>query len=152
MHPGGSEFVVWREGRMQVCPWQSMQVASLQGVRRLRHQLAGLLEWLVVAHGCHLSPVQRERILLLQTELMTNAVKYASPHARYIGFHCWQRHGQCWLEWHDDGGYFNSLQGRRVMASPIADHGYGLYLIRSLAPKIQYRSIQSQNRYRLPLL
>ena len=137
---------------MQGCPWQSIQAADLQGVRRLRYQLAGLLKWLAGAHRCHLSPAQRERILLLQTELMTNVVKYASPHARHIGFHCWQRHGQCWLEWHDDGGYFNSLLVRRVIASPIAGHGYGLYLIQSLAPKLQYRSTQRQNRYRLPLL
>ena len=136
---------------MPTCMWRSIEVADLSGVRRLRHQLADLLEWLAWAHQCHISYVQRERILLLQTELMTNSVKYAHPHARYIGFHCWQRRGRLWLEWHDDGGRFNPLAQPSSIGVHVNCHGYGLYLIQILAPQIQYRATFGQNRYWLPL-
>lgn len=136
---------------MPTCLWQSDEAADLQGVRCLRHQLAGVLEWLAKAHRSQLSRVQCERILLIQTELMTNSVKYSLPHSRYIGFQCWQSRGRLWLEWYDDGGLFNALAEPQFIRLHLDWHGHGLFLIQFLAPGIRYRAVQHKNCYWLPL-
>lgn len=98
----------------------------------LRKRLRRLLLQLQQEPYClTISPQQQERLLLLQTELMTNCVKYAMPRATALSFSCWQIGYHWWLVMKGDGGYFDPRHATLVPAVrvPVRRGGYGLAFI-----------------------
>ena len=130
--------------------WSAHYRASLVGVRVLRNRLRRLLFRLQQdPYGLTISPQQQERLLLLQTELMTNCVKYAMPRATTLSFSCWQIGHHWWLVMKDDGGYFDPWHITPMAAEPYSARrgGYGLGLIRHLAGELNVRRHPAINGY-----
>ena len=130
--------------------WSAHYRASLVGVRVLRKRLRRLLLQLQQEPYClTISPQQQERLLLLQTELMTNCVKYAMPRATALSFSCWQIGHHWWLVMKDDGGYFDPWHATLVPAVrvPVRRGGYGLALIQHLAGELNVRRHPAINGY-----
>ncbi len=130
--------------------WSAHYRASLVGVRVLRRRLRRLLAKLrQEPYSLPISSEQQERLLLLQTELMTNCVKHASPKASKLSFRCWQIGSHWWLTLQDDGGYFDPWG----LPSPIKNidrfesGGYGIGLLHHLSFELKVRRHPQINGY-----
>ena len=130
--------------------WSAHYRASLVGVRVLRRRLRRLLATLRHEPYClPISSEQHERLLLLQTELMTNCVRHAMPKASKLSFRCWQIGSHWWLTLQDDGGYFDpwNMAPASKTRDRLESGGYGIGLLHYLSFELKVRRHPRINGY-----
>jgi len=130
-------------GARHPAPFEYRFSPSSATVPLCRHLFADWLEHLAV------DDAERSDLLLVVSELCSNAVRHASGAPRALALRAWAEGDDVAIEVEDDGAGFE-LEGRYDDELPEADseQGRGLYVVEALSDQVTVRRIDDRTLVR----
>jgi len=130
-------------GARHPAPFEYRFSPSAATIPLCRHLFADWLEHLTV------DDAERSDLLLVVSELCSNAVRHASGAPRALALRAWAEGGDVAVEVEDDGAGFE-LEGRYDDELPDADaeQGRGLYVVEALSDQVTVRRLEDRTLVR----